>query len=73
MSQDYGNSPQDALTAADSEAYVICPSRAIAALAAKAGVPTHAFEFAHFKSHNCDAGIPCVRVLCCVCSCHVTA
>jgi len=45
--------------AADADAYVICPSRAIAKMVSSAKkdnnpVPTHVFEFAHFKSRHCD-------------------
>jgi hypothetical protein len=51
--------PQEALIAADGDAYVICPSREIARLVAtQAPVPTFAYEFAHYKSHNCDVGQP---------------
>ena len=58
--QAYNNSPQIALQAADGDAYVICPSREIARLISSSPngtVPTHVFEFAHFRSHNCDAAI----------------
>ena len=70
--QEYENNPQNALIAADGDAYVICPSRKIARLVSAAApaetetttittaetIPTYSFEFAHFKSHNCDAAIP---------------
>jgi carboxylesterase type B len=60
----FNGSPQDALTAADGDAYVICPSRHIARLVSEKAtrkdgskVPTHVFMFSHWKSHNCDPAI----------------
>jgi len=51
----FEGSPQRAFVRADADAFVVCPSRRVAALSAK-HMPTWIYYFEHNTGNNCDVG-----------------